>query len=346
MRQLRLLFYATGFAIMAGWLLRVGQGVILPIIAAVISLYILSAASAALDRVPLVRHMPLWLRRTIVLAGFTVAVFLLFSFIVTSFGEVAAALPRYQDTLEGLVARAADALGVAHEPNWERIRAATIGRLNVAGLIGTVVGSMGSFGGQAFLIVLYAFFLFAERDRFGDRLALAVGDAERRDRALSLLRQIDERIGNYLVVKTLVNVVLGAISFAIMWAIGIEFAPFWAVLIAFLNYIPYVGSLVGVLFPVLLSLAQFGSLGLTFLSLVLLTAAQVYVGNVLEPRLMSRAFNLSPFVVVLALAVWSALWGLPGAILAVPMTSILLIVLAEVEATRPIAIMLSANGKV
>ena len=62
--------------------------------------------------------------------------------------------------------------------------------------------------------------------------------------------------------------------------------------------------------------------------------------------MMGRAFNLSPFVVLFALAFWSALWGIPGAVLAVPLTASLIIVLGEISATRPIAIMLSASGRI
>ena len=157
---------------------------------------------------------------------------------------------------------------------------------------------------------------------------------------------INERIGRYLLVKTLVNGVLGVLSLAVLWLTGIEFAPFWAVLIAVLNDVPYLGSVLGVAFPVLLSLAQFGALAMAAVALVALSAAQIVVGSVLEPRVMGRAVNLSPFVVLLALAVWSALWGVPGAILAVPLTASLVIVLAEIEATRPIAVTLSADGRV
>ena len=131
-----------------------------------------------------------------------------------------------------------------------------------------------------------------------------------------------------------------------MLLLGIEFALFWAVLIAFLNYIPYIGSLIGVLFPVLLSLAQFGELGMAGTVLVSLTAAQVFVAAYLEPRMMGRAFNLSPFVVLLALAFWSTLWGLAGALLAVPLTASLVLLLAEIQTVRPIAVLLSANGNV
>lgn len=344
--HLRPVFYLMAIAIMAGWLLYVGRSVFISIIAAIISLYLLSAAADGLGRVPLVRRTPGWLRRAVVLAVFVVAVVLLFGLIATSFEQVIAALPRYQTNLESLISRAAAMLNLSGEPSWERARAFLEAEIDPRRLAAWVVSSTSSLGSTVFLVVLYATFLFAERHQFERKLASAVRDAEDRDRTRAVIQQMNERIGNYLVVKTVVNLILGVLSLAIMWAIGVEFAVFWAVLIGFLNYIPYVGSLVGVVFPVLLSLAQFGSLGVAIGTLAALTAAQMLVGSVVEPRMMSRAFNLSAFVVLVSLSVWTALWGLPGAILAVPMTAILVIVLAEMEITRPAAIMLSANGNV
>ena len=344
--QLRSITYGTALAIMLGWLLWIGQAVLLPIIAAIISLYILSAAAKAMGSVPVLCYAPLWLRRVMVLVGFMLGVALLFTLIVTNFARVVAALPGYEDNLDALVGRGADLLGFEDQPNWARIREATLDRFEVSRLISPLVVSIRGLGGTLFLIVLYASFFMAERLQFVTKLGLAMGDREKGERALALFRRINDRIGDYLLVKTLVNAILGVISFALMWLIGIEFALFWAVLIAFLNYIPYVGSLIGVLFPVLLCLAQFGSVAIALLALTALTMAQVYVGGVLEPRLMGRTFNLSPFVVLLALAFWGALWGVPGAILSVPLTASLIIVLAEIDETRPAAIMMSANGRV
>ena len=242
--------------------------------------------------------------------------------------------------------RFADLTGLENEPTWERLREATLDRISVSALAAPLAGSIGGFGGTVFLVVLYASFLLAEQRGFLAKLDLATGDGEKRDRTITLLGRINERIGQYLLTKTVINIILGAVSFALLGLLGIEFALFWAILIAFLNYVPYVGSLIGVAFPVLLSLAQSGSVTLAMLTLVTLTAAQVFVGSVLEPRMMGRAFNLSPFVVLIALAFWGALWGVAGAILSVPLTSILVIVLAEIGATRPLAVMLSANGRV
>ena len=339
-------FFALGIAIMVGWLLFVGRAILLPIIAALISLYVLAAAAEGLARVPGLGRSPLWLRRAFVLVLFIGGAVLLTLMIASNVTDAIASLPRYAANIEGLVGRLAGDMGLEGEPAWERAREFLTARVDVASLATTFLTSLSSLGGTVFLIVLYASFLLAEQGGFEGRLANAVADVGERERFREIIHQANERIGNYLVVKTVVNAVLGVASLVVMLLLDIEFAVFWAVLIAFLNYIPYVGSLVGVVFPVLLALAQYGTLGVAIVALVLLAAVQVLVGSLLEPRMMSRAFNLSTFVVLVSLSFWTALWGLPGAILAVPMTSIVLIVLAEFEGTRGVAVMASANGRI
>jgi len=187
----------------------------------------------------------------------------------------------------------------------------TLDQVDFRSWVAPALLSLRGFGAMLFLVVLYSSFFIAERGAMARKVVLAMGDEEAGARALSLLSRVNERIGRYLFVKTVLNAILGVASYAIMLLLGIEFALFWAVLIAFLNYIPYIGSLIGVVFPVLLSLAQFGTLSMAAGVMVSLTAAQIFVGAYLEPRMMGRAFNLSPFVVLLALAVWSSLWGIP-----------------------------------
>jgi AI-2 transport protein TqsA len=338
--------YATALVLMVGWLLWVGRPILVPVIAAIISVYVLSTAAEAMERLPVIGRLPGIARRALILLAFTVAVILLFILIINNLAQVVAALPRYEANLDALVTRRASLLGIEDEPTWENVRRATLDQIDVRSWITPALLQLRGFGVTLFLVVLYASFFMAERGVMASKLVIAAGGEEAGERALSLLSRINERIGRYLFVKTAVNMILGAISFAIMLVLGIEFALFWAVLIAFLNYIPYIGSLIGVIFPVLLSLAQFGTLWMASVVLVSLSAAQIFVGAYLEPRMMGRAFNLSPFVVLLALAVWSTLWGLPGALLAVPMTASLVLVLAELRSTRPVAVMLSASGRV
>lgn len=103
-------------------------------------------------------------------------------------------------------------------------------------------------------------------------VASAMRDPENTAQAAGIIREINDRIGDYLAVKTLVNVILGAISFAILWVLVIDFPLFWALVIGLLNYIPYFGSLVGVVLRVGLSILQFGDLGRTLLLASLLIA--------------------------------------------------------------------------
>ena len=76
------------------------------------------------------------------------------------------------------------------------------------------------------------------------------------------------------------------------------------------------------------------------------TFPKIVIGNVLEPRMMGKSLNLSSLVVIISLAVWGSIWGVTGMFLSVPITVLLMIVLAEFPQTRPIAILLSADGKV
>jgi predicted PurR-regulated permease PerM len=72
---------------------------------------------------------------------------------------------------------------------------------------------------------------------------------------------------------------------------------------------------------------------------------QFVIGNFLDPYIMGNSLNLSPFAILVSLAVWVALWGVPGAFLAVPITAMMTIIFSEFPGTRPIAVLLSQNGK-
>jgi predicted PurR-regulated permease PerM len=112
-----------------------------------------------------------------------------------------------------------------------------------------------------------------------------------------------------------------------------------------LNYIPYVGSVLGVVVPALLALLSGPDSVSLFWLCVGLSVVQFLNGNLLDPYLMGNSLNLSPFIILFSLAVWSKLWGIPGALLAVPFAAVMLIVFQEFEGTRPLAVLLSRDGQ-
>ena len=209
-----------------------------------------------------------------------------------------------------------------------------------------ILNTLANAGAYVLLVVTYVVLLLPERTMMEKKLRAIAGAEGPSVRQRALLARINAQVTSYLSAKTAINAVLGVISFAILMLLGVEFAVFWSLVIALANYVPYIGSLAAVALVVLQILAQTGELETTLVGLGLLVAAQVYVGNWLEPRWLSRSSNLGPFVVLLSLVVWGTLWGMPGAILAVPLTSILMIVLASAPQTRAIAILMSRDGRI
>ena len=335
------LVLAVVVVIAVGWLLVVGRSILLPIVMAVISVYIMVSMVEALARLPGLRHLPAFVLKILVLAGFVVT-FMALAFVLTAtVREIIAVAPIYEANLIALAESIADRFGLEVQTLWASVLDATFQRIDLQAVALAALGGFASVGFTVFLVVIYAGFLLAERGNFPQKISAALTDEASAAKALKVVTDINVQIRQYLAVKTLINLILGVISFTILRLLGVDFALFWAIVIALLNYIPYVGSYMGVAFPVVLSLGQFASVPTTLLLLALLVSAQVYVGNVLEPRWIGRQLNMSPFVVLVALSVWAAMWGIPGAILAVPMTSILIIVTSSFQSTRFVAVLLS-----
>jgi predicted PurR-regulated permease PerM len=330
---------AAILAFLVVWVLIVGQGLILPIFTAIISVYILSQAADAMGRLPVLRLLPSMVRRLLVLAAFILCLLGFGAVISTTVDQLIEAAPQYRENLAGFAQGVADFLGMAALPTWDQVRNTVFPEIDLKDLVLGLLGSVTSLGSGIFLVVVYAIFLIAEQGSTARKLAVAF-PKDQATRISGLLGDINHRIGDYLAMKTLVNVILGTVSYVVMVAMGLDFALFWAVMIALFNYIPFVGT-VAVLFPILLSLAQFGSLTTTIVIAALLLVAQLISDNVLEPKLFSRQLNLSPFVIIVSLSFWTALWGLPGAILAIPVTSMVAIICDAFPATRFIAIFLA-----
>ncbi|HET7715391.1 MAG TPA: AI-2E family transporter [Bauldia sp.] len=331
---------AAILAFLAVWLLIVGKSLILPIFTAIISVYVLSAAADAMGRLPLLGRLPSFVRRLLVLIGFALCLVGFGLVISTTVDQLMVLAPTYKDNLASFGTQLADLVGLKSIPTWEQIRAEVFPELDLKDILLGLLGSVTSLGSGIFLVVVYAVFLLAEQGSFAGKLAAAFPEGDRAARMAQLFTDINRRIGDYLAVKTLVNVILGAVSYMIMLFMALDFALFWAILIALFNYIPFIGTF-AIVFPIFLSLAQFGSLTTTLVLAALLLCAQLISDNVLEPKLFSRQLNMSPFVIIVALSFWSALWGLPGAILAIPITSMIAIICAAFPATRFIAMLLA-----
>ena len=328
----------AGFSL---WLVVEGRALILPFVVAVVLWYLIATLRQVYARV---RACPGWL--TLILAVATVIAFIavLVDLTLANVNAVVDAAPLYQANLVLHFGNAAAFFGIAELPTIGEIR----NRVDLAGLVTSLASGMATFVGNVGIVLVYLAFLLVEQGHAASKLdALLGGNAGRITRVRQVIARINSDIRTYLWVKTLLSVVTGAVSWIVMKAVGLDLAEFWAVLIFFLNFIPTIGSILGFVFPALLTLAQFSEPLAPFVMVsALLGATQIVTGNVIEPRMMGRTLKLSPLVILLALALWGSLWGIIGMFLSVPITVMALIIFAQFRQTRPIAILLSDDGNI
>jgi len=339
--------HGTLLALAIGWVLHIGKGIFVPIVFSVLVVYVIVGLGSLLRKLPLVgRLLPPQIAYSLSAMAIVLALAATASLVAGSFGNVAALAPQYAASLLNAIQDVAARLGMEVTPTWATLRKDFLAEVSTQRLIGSTVVSVSGIVSGLVVVLLYVAFLLIEQRSFSAKIASLSRDPQRVSQVQTLIAHINARIGAYLALKTVVSLVQALVSWAILAFFGVEFAAFWAVLIGLLNFVPYIGSVLGVVLPVAFASMQLADLGLVLAILFALAASQFVIGFFLDPHLMGNSLNLSPFVILVSLAVWSALWGIPGAFLAVPITACMVLVFAEFAGTRPIAVLLSKNGQV
>jgi len=208
---------------------------------------------------------------------------------------------------------------------------------SVAGQVQTLV-QFGAF------VLIYLGFLLAARRGFERKAVRLFHDREGRHEALQVFVRVRDSLERYLWVQTVCGGIIAVGSWALMMAVGLQSASFWAFLIFVIGYIPIVGAAIGILAPTLFALLQFSSAWPGIILGGSLFALAFLVGNILLPRMQGRALNIDPVMVLLSLAFWGTLWGATGMFLSTPLTLLVMVILAQFDGTRWIAVLLSGDG--
>ena len=336
--QATLLFLA-GMALLA--LLYFTRELLAPFALAIFTWLIIDAFARWMD--DLSPKIPYWLALTtavLVVVGLMVGFIFV---IVDTVGDVVKDVPRYEARLTEIFSWIADKTG-QENMSFNTLDESFKIKEKIRGGLGTFAASVQGVLSEFFLIALYIVFLFAAQSTFPKKMDDLFPNVERRAQAAKVGERIRASIEKYLSVQTIISLLQTVISYIGMTALGLDNALFWALVIFVLNYIPIVGGLLAVLFPVLFAIVQFDSPGRIAILAGVLFGAQTIIGNTIQPKMMGDSMNLSALVVILALSVWGALWGGVGAFLSAPLTVIIMIILAQFPTTRWIAVLLSANG--
>lgn len=324
-------------------ILTLGKELLIPMVLAIFIWYLINILTDAILAIRVremgVPRIPAFMIALVIIGG---ALTFFTNLVSSSINNVIRTAPSYQVNVENLLDKGADLLGLDESPQLNEL----LHNIDFARMIQDLGITLAGFIGSAGLILVYTLFIFLEQKCFLPKIDRMMEDSVQREKIRRILRRIYDDTKTYIGIKTLTSLLTGFISYWIMWGVNLDFAMFWALLIFLFNYIPTIGSIVATFFPSVLALVQFPNLAPFLVVVIGVTSVQVTVGNILEPRLMGNTLNLSPLVILLSLALWGTVWGIPGAILCVPITVLLTIIFSNFEGTRPVAVLLSRDGDV
>ena len=159
------------------------------------------------------------------------------------------------------------------------------------------------------------------------------------DRLINAVGNTSEKLRRYLWVMTLTSFLTGVLTIVWCFIVGVDLAFVWGIIALVLNYIPTLGSIIAVIPPTLVALL-FNGVGRAIATSIGLAVIQAIMGNFVDPRVQGKSLQLSPFIALFSITFWGWVWGIPGAILGVPMTISIVLLCQEFKVTQGVAIVL------
>jgi len=220
-----------------------------------------------------------------------------------------------------------------------------VGQVSVPEIAGAILSAAQGVAGAVLLIIVYFGFMVAGRRRISRKIDAAAGSSRRKVAIKGAIDRIASDLRTYLWVQTITGAMLAGTSALVMAAVGLDNVLFWTVVLFLLSFIPTIGVTIGSIVPALFALLQFDSFWQAAAIFGGIQIVAFIIGNLIYPRMQADTQNIDPVTTLLALSLWTFLWGVPGAFLAVPMTLMLMMAFAQFDATRWVAAAMSNDGK-
>lgn len=342
MKMSRILPTAIGILalIAVGAVLKIAQQVILPVVIAVLLSFILEPMVRGLMRIRIPRIAATLIVIFFIFGFFYLMGLFLYNSAQSFLGEYQGYIDRMNTIFQDFNARYLSRLNIPMDV-FENIDWAD----TVKQYIVSWSGSFFRFLMILALIILFLFFLFLENPRFKNKLKQAYPLHTAR-RVTILMEHITRQISRYLGVKFLISAGTGILVYTALTIIGMDFALIWAVIAFFLNFIPNIGSLIAAFITILVAIIQFyPSLGSILAVAISIIVIQLGMGSFADPLLQGERLNLSPFIILFSLLFWGWLWGVVGAIIAIPLTAMIRIVCLNIDYLRPVGVFMGGKNR-
>jgi AI-2 transport protein TqsA len=323
------------------FVLKVSRDVAVPLVFSFFCFLLFSPLLRRMDKL----HIPSFLSVTFVMALLLLLFLLTGWFIVMTVDSLIRLIPFYADkvvSLDRLLSGSVSAfIELPEGASFLAILPVNWSNLAISSLT-SISNKFFSFTKVAMVVYIFFLFLLLERQSIIPKVLAAA--PKRGMRAAVMFERITRQVSKYLLLKAVISAFTGVFFFLTAVMTGLDLPILWGVLAFIFNFIPSVGSVIVTALTILMALIQFAPVWSNVLWVAVLTiSTQTILGNIIDPRLQGGQLNLSPFVILVSLSVWGFIWGVPGMFIAVPLTSVLQILCANIKSLRAVAILISSG---
>ncbi len=321
-----------------GALLTAAKSVILPFVLALLVAYTFEPVVRRLRR----WRVPRWASAALLVGAAFVAIELTVALLGDAAARLNARLPEHLATVQSLLDQLplpTESIPRLDDPEMWRNLA-----VQLSGDVGSIAGAVTAAIANASLVLILTVALIIGRARFDQRIDEVAGRATGRAvESAAVLDAIDRGIQRYMLVKAAVSASMGLLTALGLALFGFDQAVLAGFLLMVFNFIPTFGPVIGTVPTVVLILLQYAHApGLLVGALLVAVGIPVVFTNVIEPKLFGEHLNLNFFAVMLALLFWGFLWGVAGAVIAVPLTLSISLICREVPGLRAVHDLLRA----
>jgi predicted PurR-regulated permease PerM len=245
------------------------------------------------------------------------------------------------DTVQHFVEKV---FGTSIEKQIEHIRFELSSFIKLAEIsVSRAFGALAKVGALLLLILVYTFFFLKYRLKF-QTFVLSIAAHEKHKEIIDTIRQVQDMTSHYLLGMLIVTVVLAILNSVGLFLLGVPHPLLLGIVAAILTLIPYVGSMVGAIIPLIVKLSSGGSWQTLVGIIVFFIAVQLFDNHVLKPTVIGFHIKINPLAIIMFALLGGLLWGIVGLILFIPLVGILKIIFEHIPQLRPYAYLLSSES--
>jgi predicted PurR-regulated permease PerM len=212
-------------------------------------------------------------------------------------------------------------------------------------LVDSATTALPQIGASIAFSLIFLFFLLASGDLFYQKLIKSMATLSDKKRALHIAHDIERELSRYLFTITMINIGLGVAVGSALWWVGMPTPVIFGALATLLNFIPYIGSLLGIALVGVIALAEFGELTAALAPVLLYLACTTLEGQFITPMIVGRRLEMNAAAVFLSVAFWGWIWGVVGMFLAVPVMVTIKVFASYIQPLEAFGDFLSVESK-